>query len=353
MRSKREIVIEESKPYILCLICVLVEAGYNIISKVTLDKGMSCYVLVFYGYAFGTLATALLAFLFERNNESKISIPILRNVFFLSLFGGVVVRTLYYVGLEYTSPVFTSVLSNTIPSMTFILAVLCRMEKFDITKRVTQAKVGGTVVAFAGATIMTLYKGIAVISVRLTHYSHRTSTSVLSFDKNWIKGSLLLFVSYFSFSASFILQSKTVKVWPAPMTLTSLTCLVATILSAIMAAILDHKAASWRLSWNITLLAPLYNGIVIFGITFYVQNLVLRRKGPVFVTAFRPLGSLLVAIMALLILGEALHLGSIVGAMLIIIGLYAILWGKKEESTVKIPLERARSEQDVETKLEK
>ena len=66
MRSKREIVIEESKPYILCLICVLVEAGNNIISKVTLDNGMSCYVLVFYGYAFGTLATALLAFLFER-----------------------------------------------------------------------------------------------------------------------------------------------------------------------------------------------------------------------------------------------------------------------------------------------
>lgn len=65
MRSKSEIVIEESKPYILCLICVLVEAGNNIISKVTLDKGMNCYVLVFYGYAFGTLASAL-AFLFER-----------------------------------------------------------------------------------------------------------------------------------------------------------------------------------------------------------------------------------------------------------------------------------------------
>lgn len=65
-RSKREIVIEESKPYILCLLCVVIEAGFNIISKVTLDKGMSFYVLVFYGHAFGTLATSLLAFLFER-----------------------------------------------------------------------------------------------------------------------------------------------------------------------------------------------------------------------------------------------------------------------------------------------
>ncbi|GMN27270.1 hypothetical protein TIFTF001_001578 [Ficus carica] len=329
-RSKREIVIEESKPYILCLLCVVIEAGFNIISKVTLDKGMSFYVLVFYGHAFGTLATSLLAFLFER---------------------AVLPRTLYYVGLDYTSPVIASALSNTIPSMTFILAVLCRMEKFEIAKRVSQAKVGGTVVAFAGATLMTLYKGIAVISVHITHYSHRSS-SALSFDKKWIKGALLLFISYFSYSASYILQTKTVKVYPAPMTLTSLTCLIATFLSAIMAAILDHRAASWKLSWDITLLAPTYSGIVLFGIAFYLRNLVLRIKGPVFMTAYRPLGTLLVAIMALLILGEALHLGSTVGAMLIIIGLYAILWGKNEV-TQKIPLVNAVSEQDVETKLEK
>ena len=50
-------------------------------------------------------------------------------------------------------------------------------------------------------------------------------------------------------------------------------------------------------------------GIVIFGVTVYLQTLVIRKKGPVFVTAFRPLCTLVVAIMALPILGEALHLG--------------------------------------------
>ncbi|GMN27261.1 hypothetical protein TIFTF001_001582 [Ficus carica] len=39
-----------------------------------------------------------------------------------------------------------------------------------------------------------------------------------------------------------------------------MTCLSGTLFSAMVAAILDHKAASWRLSWNISLLAPLYNG---------------------------------------------------------------------------------------------
>jgi hypothetical protein len=37
-----------------------------IVSKIYLGKGMSHYALVAYGHAFGTLATALLAFLFER-----------------------------------------------------------------------------------------------------------------------------------------------------------------------------------------------------------------------------------------------------------------------------------------------
>lgn len=64
--SKRDKVIEEWKPYILCIFSNVCFAGFNIVSRVSLDKGMSRYVLVVYGHAFGTLATALLAFLFER-----------------------------------------------------------------------------------------------------------------------------------------------------------------------------------------------------------------------------------------------------------------------------------------------
>ncbi|KAM1016323.1 hypothetical protein ACFX13_046769 [Malus domestica] len=109
-------------------------AGFNVVSKVSLDKGMSCYVLVVYAHVFGTLATALLALIFERQNKSKISVPVLRNVFFLGFLGGVLGRTLNYMGLEYTSATFGTAMSNLIPCITFIIAVLCRMKKFDIGK---------------------------------------------------------------------------------------------------------------------------------------------------------------------------------------------------------------------------
>ncbi|KAK7860424.1 wat1-related protein [Quercus suber] len=334
---KRERLIDVLTPYILCIIANFFFAGLIIVVKVSLDRGFSPYVLVPYGQAFGALTTGVLALLYERDNHNKISIPILRNIFFLGLLG---------------------------------------MEKLDISQRGAQAKIVGTVVAFAGATLMTLYKGIVVVSLLHSQQSHQTSTSKASLDKNWLKGSFMLVISNISYSAFYILQdpepeqtpvipiatvleaeqvsdpmTKTIKEYPSPLALTALTCLSGTLLSTIMAAIFDHKLSSWRLSWNITLLAPIYSGVAIYGITYYLQTLVSQRKGPVFMTAFRPLCTLLTAIMGLLILREALYLGSILGAMLIILGLYMTLWGKESERMMK-HTERGRYGQTIEIKLE-
>ncbi|KAK9193852.1 hypothetical protein WN944_004552 [Citrus x changshan-huyou] len=272
---------------------------------------MSRYVLVVYAHAFGTLATAVLAILFERKNKSKITKSILRDIFFLGLLG-----TLFFAGLEYTSTTFASAMANIIPSITFILAVAFRMERLDISKLSAQAKIAGTLVALGGAILSTLYKGIVVISAHRRHGNQTDGISKVFLDGNWIKGSLMLFISYLSLAAFFIVQTWTIKKYPAPITLTSLSCLAGTLLAAIMTAILDHKPASWRLSWNITLLAPIYSG-------------------PVFMTAFRPSSTVIVAIMGLLILGEELHLGEILGSILIVLGLYAILWAKAYENRRK------------------
>ena len=63
---KQEKLSEKLKPYIYCIFANVCLAGFNIISKIYLNKGMSLYVLVTYGQAIGALTTALLAFLFER-----------------------------------------------------------------------------------------------------------------------------------------------------------------------------------------------------------------------------------------------------------------------------------------------
>ena len=50
-------------------------------------------------------------------------------------------------------------------------------------------------------------------------------------------------------------------------------------------------------------------GIVSSGIAYYVQGLVMEKRGPVFVTAFSPLMMIIVAIMGSFILAEKIFLG--------------------------------------------
>lgn len=50
-------------------------------------------------------------------------------------------------------------------------------------------------------------------------------------------------------------------------------------------------------------------GIVTSSISYYVQGLVIKKRGPVFATAFSPLMMVIVAIMGSFILAENIYLG--------------------------------------------
>lgn len=50
-------------------------------------------------------------------------------------------------------------------------------------------------------------------------------------------------------------------------------------------------------------------GIICSGVGYYVQGVVMKTRGPVFVTAFNPLSMIIVAIMGSLILHETMYLG--------------------------------------------
>lgn len=68
------------KPYIAMISLQFGYAGMNIITKVSLNHGMSHYVLVVYRHAFATLSIAPFALILERYNY------IILVTFFLSYF---------------------------------------------------------------------------------------------------------------------------------------------------------------------------------------------------------------------------------------------------------------------------
>ena len=70
------------------------------------------------------------------------------------------------------------------------------------------------------------------------------------------------------------------------------------------------------LSWNNGLYRLIFiltrnfiQGIICSGFAFYIQGVIMKEKGPVFVTAFNPLSMVLVTIIGSFILSETMYLG--------------------------------------------
>jgi drug/metabolite transporter (DMT)-like permease len=331
--------IEKAKPYVAMISLQFGYAGMNIISKVSLNRGMSHFVLVVYRHASATIVLAPFAFFLERKVRPKLTFSIFCQIFVLGLLGPVIDQNCYYLALKLTSPTYACAMSNVLPAMTFVLALLFRMETVNIRQLRSQAKIVGTIVCVAGAMLMTLYKGPIVKMVWSPHHNspkdNQTSAKDAAVDnKHWIMGSLLLIAATLAWSGLFILQNAVSKKYPAQISLATLICFMGTLQATVLGAALVRQPSKWAVGWDINLLSAVYAGVVTSALAYYVQGLCMRIKGPVFATAFTPLMMIIVAIMGSIILSETIYLGSVLGGVMIAIGLYAVLWGKLKDSKI-------------------
>ncbi|KAK9093722.1 hypothetical protein Scep_025191 [Stephania cephalantha] len=86
-----------------------------------------------------------------------------------------------------------------------------------------------------------------------------------------------------------------------------------------------------------------YAGIVGSGLCFVGMSWCVRKRGPLFTAAFSPLIQIIVAFVEFIFLHEQLYFGSVLGSVLVIIGLYILLWGKDKEAkdSVEKPIQAA------------
>ncbi|XP_031493620.1 WAT1-related protein At5g07050-like [Nymphaea colorata] len=326
--------LQASKPYVGMISLQFGYAGMNIITKVSLNRGFSHYVLVVYRHAFATAAMAPFALLLERKVRPQMTLSTFMLIFVLGALGPVIDQNFYYAGLKFTSPTFSCAMSNILPALTFVMAVLCRMEKVHLKKLRSQAKVVGTLVTVAGAMLMTLYKGpiVELPWARHAHEAVQGEAAAAAAAKDWVKGSIFLIIACLAWAAFFILQVVAMRRYPAQLSLTTLICFVGTLQSIAVTMVMERSPSVWKIGFDLNLLAAAYAGIIASGVAYYVQGLVMEKKGPVFATAFSPLMMIIVAILGSFILKEVIYLGGILGAILIVAGLYSVLWGKYKDS---------------------
>ncbi|KAL5228876.1 hypothetical protein ABZP36_017141 [Zizania latifolia] len=333
--------LERAKPYFAMICLQFGYAGMNVITKVSLNHGMSHYVLVVYRHAFATISIAPFALLLERKVRPKMTWSVFLQIFVLALLGPVIDQNFYYVGLKFTGPTFACAMSNILPAMTFVMAVIFRMENLDMRKVRCQAKVAGTLVTVAGAMMMTLYKGPLMQMAWTSHvqpHGQGGEAPVAAVDpsgREWFLGSLFVIIATLAWASLFILQTHTLKQYSAPLSLTTLICFVGTLQAIVVTFAMEHRPSVWTIGFDMNLLAAAYAGIVTSSIAYYVQGLVIQKTGPVFASAFSPLMMIIVAGMGSFILAEKIYLGAVLGAVLIVIGLYSVLWGKHKETQEK------------------
>ncbi|KAE8735161.1 WAT1-related protein [Hibiscus syriacus] len=165
-----------------------------------------------------------------------------------------------------------------------------------------------------------------------TNSNHHQISSTAGTQQHPIRGAIMITVGCFCWASFIVLQATTLKSYPAELSLTALICLAGTIQGSIVALIMDAgNPTVWYIHFDSKLLAAVYSGILCSGLAYYIQGTIMRSRGPVFVTAFNPLSTVIVAILSSFILSETLYLGRVIGAIVIVIGLYLVLWGKSQD----------------------
>ncbi|CAL5029136.1 unnamed protein product [Urochloa decumbens] len=341
-----------AKPVAAMVVVQVIFAGVNIFYKLAVSDGMDMRVLVAYRYLFATAFLAPLAYFIERRNRTKLTWRVVVLSFMCGLTGGSLAQNLYISGMKLTSATFASATTNLIPAVTFVLAVAFRYERLGIRTSSGQAKLAGTLIGVGGAMLLTLYKGADItppwllLLHRGRHHHVQAAAAKSSSTEHLVMGSVLCISSCCFYALWLILQAKLSREYPFHYSSTALMCAMSTLQSVAFALLVpalcleeeDKWWSRWRLGLlGIRLACVAYSGVLASGGMLVVLSWCVKRRGPLFASVFNPLILLVVAVLSCLLLGEKLHLGTALGAVLIVIGLYAVLWGKARDHQQQPP----------------
>ncbi|KAG5015705.1 hypothetical protein JHK85_021841 [Glycine max] len=247
------------KPYLVVILIEAIYAAMFLLSKAAFDHGMNNFIFVFYRQTTATIFLIPFAFFFEWKTAPPLTLVTFCKIFFLSFLGISASLDIYGIGLIYTSATLAAATTNCLPVITFFLALILRIENLKVTSTSGVAKLVGVVACLTGSAILAFYKGphLEVLS----HYH------VLGYHKNqqhlgrvasgtWIKGCFLLLLSNTFWGMWLVLQ-----------------------------------------------------GIMVTGVTYYLQTWVIEKKGPVFLAMATPLALIMTIFSSAVLLGEIITLG--------------------------------------------
>ncbi|EEC67616.1 hypothetical protein OsI_35000 [Oryza sativa Indica Group] len=269
------------KPYFVAIVVQLIYTGMFVISKAAFNHGMNIYIFVFYRQAVGSL---------------------------------ILLPTALYKGTNR------------------IWCTIERRDRGDRTEYVKLrsssgiAKVTSVAICLAGVFTIAFFTGPSISPINHHRaFASDTSSKTVVPRGVWIKWTFLMVVANMCWSLWIIFQAAVQKEYPDKMVVTVTQCLFSTVQSFVVAVVAERDFSRWKLRFDISLLVILYSGVMVTGVSYYLQTWCLEMRGPMFFASWTPLYFVFTIFCSSFFLGEIVHLGSILGGILLVGTLYTML----------------------------
>ncbi|KAF6156764.1 hypothetical protein GIB67_033233 [Kingdonia uniflora] len=330
---------DEWQPVLVMVTIDFALAVVNILLKKIIDEGIDHLVLITYRTSISAAFLTPIAYFWERKRRPSLTRGLLCYLFVSAMLGATLTQYFFFLGMQYTSATFACAFINMVPVITFVMALPFGLETVDLKSKPGKAKVLGTIVCVGGAMLLTFYKGIPLTnqsshsrpaSANMTNQAHGLSQNQKGAER-WTIGSLSLIAGALFWSAWFLVQAKISKKYPFQYSSTAIMSFFGALQSATLSSIIHRDIHIWIVKGKIKILMVLYTGIVGSGLCYVGMSWCVKKRGPLFTAAFSPLIQIIVAMFDISILHGKLYLGSVLGSILVIIGLYLLLWGKSNE----------------------
>ncbi|KAF2534569.1 hypothetical protein F2Q70_00030733 [Brassica cretica] len=310
--------LEEVKAVIAMLVVQFIFAGMFILFKITAHDGTNLRILVAYRLSFATLFMFPLALIFQRKKRPEFTRRLVLLAFLSGLLGAAIPNILYLPGLVRTSATFSTAASILSPVITFLLSLAFRMDTLRLGSNEGRAKLLGTLLGVGGALVFVFYKGFE-LHIWSTHVDLLKSSGQSSGPATEnhhhisISGVLMVFGCNVSVSLWLLLQARATF-------------------------FIKHY-------FKINII---YTGVVVSGLVMPLVAWCIEKKGPLYVTVFSPIRLVIVALVGSFALEETLYLGSLIGAIIMVGGVYLVVWCKmKEKKSVSTTTDHGETNKNI------